>query len=144
MKTMRYLLACAGLILFGCKSGSDEEGARHAITNDELLQLIEAEVFELVVPEDVTPDHFAGLAIKYSDGRIDPLVQSAGWRPRGRVKLVCFHPKNGHFEYAFGHGGILRSPKPALCPVSPQGSTGRTRCQSPNPWPLIEFWISEL
>ena len=62
---------------------------------------MEGDLFEVTVPSDIQPEQFAGLAIRHSDGTIDPLANSNSWTPGEVVKIVCFAPDKNEFRYAY-------------------------------------------
>ena len=90
------LLTC---FLAGCKEATITQNP--SLSNNEILQLMDAEVFEVQIPDDIQPDQFAGFATKYSDGTIKPMSSRNGWTPGEVVKLVCFAPKKNIFKHAF-------------------------------------------
>jgi hypothetical protein len=59
------------------------------------------ELFEVIVPNDIEQDQLAGLAIRYTDGKIVPMERSTGWTRGEAVKVVCFSPDKNTLRYAY-------------------------------------------
>ncbi len=100
--------------LLCCKDGSKTK--HPSLTNDELLQLMGGELFEVTVPTDIKAEQFAGLAIRHSDGSIKTMGCSSPWSPGEVVKIVCFAPSNNELRYFYfrvngwGSGSISNFP----------------------------------
>ena len=111
LKIVALTLCLASLV--GCK---DQVSRAPSLSNEQLLQLMDGELFEVTVPEGVEEDQFAGLAIRYSDGKLDIMGSSTGWTPGEVVKIVCFSPEDNIFRYAYfrelgrGSGSTTRFP----------------------------------
>ena len=111
LKIIALTLFLASLV--GCK---DQESRAPALTNEQLLQLMDGELFEVTVPDGIQEDQFAGLAIRYSDGKLDTMGSSTGWTPGEVVKIVYFSPEENIFRYAYfrelgrGSGSTTRFP----------------------------------
>ena len=120
LKIIALTLFLASLI--GCK---DQEPRAPSLTNDQLLQLMDGELFEVTVPDDIEEDQFAGLAIRYSDGKLDIIGSTTGWTPGEVVKIVCFSPEENIFKYAYfremGRGSGSTTRFPVTEQVSPNG-----------------------
>ena len=100
MMLLRALVLPVSLIfLVGCKNEITSKNP--SLSNAELLELMQGELFEVQVPKNISSDHFAGLAIKYSDGSIDPMGCSNSWVPDETVKIICFSPEKNIFRYAY-------------------------------------------
>ena len=97
LKILAIVLSAACVL--GCKDSASTK--KPSLTNDELLQLMEGELFEVKVPDSIKSDQFAGLAIRHSNGTIDTFSSSNGWVPGETVKVVCFSPKKNVFRYAY-------------------------------------------
>lgn len=84
---------------------------------------MKGELFEVIVPSDIDPEQFAGLAIRHASGSIDTMSSSTAWTPGQVVKIVCFAPEKNEFRYAYfrevGSGNASTSNFPITKQSSP-------------------------
>ena len=115
--------------LVGCEKKSEAEISPKSpsLSNDELLQLMGGELFEVIVPSNIDPEQFAGLAIRYSDGSIDTMSSSNSWTPGQIVKIVCFAAEKNEFRYAYFREGASGSGLTTNFPITEQSSPNGKR-----------------
>ena len=101
MKTLLKSIAALSFLVLFCGCESNSSSGSPTLTNQELLELMGEDAFEVVVPDNIKPEQFAGLALKFSDGRIDTFGSSNQWVPGEKVKIVCFRPEGTTFRYAY-------------------------------------------
>jgi hypothetical protein len=118
------LLAVA---LVSCKDSSNTQSRAPSLTNEELLQLMKGELFEVTVPSDIDPEQFAGLAIRHANGSIDSMVSSNAWTPGKVVKIVCFAPEKNEFRYAYFSEGGGGNASTSNFPITKQSSPNMKR-----------------
>lgn len=88
------------LSLLVAVAGCDKKPVPTSITADELLLAQGGQVFTVITPNAVDPKAFAGLALKYADGRISPFSSSNGLRPNQELKIVIFDPTASSLRFA--------------------------------------------
>jgi hypothetical protein len=124
MKPILSILTCltASLLLsckedpIGEKSLENKTSDKLELSTDELLQLMGGELYEVVAPDDIKPENFAGLGIRSSDGSIRSFSGTNHWKPGEVARVVCFRVKDNTFEWAisrngdFGRGSSPRFP----------------------------------
>jgi hypothetical protein len=86
----------------------DTKPQRASITPDELLIALNGQVFTILTPSKVDSKAFAGLALKYPDGRIDPFSSGNGLKPDQELKVILIDPKKGSLRYAILGDGFMQ------------------------------------
>jgi hypothetical protein len=72
-----------------------------SLSNEQLLQSMEGEIFEVTLPRNLTSEDSAGLAVLRPDGKIEHLTDSTGWDGIRKVKVICFPREQGGFRWVF-------------------------------------------
>lgn len=123
---MKILLTIAILGLASL-AGCDRAGDNASITADELLIAQGGRVFTVIIPAEVNPNSFAGLALRSANGSISLFGSTNGLKPSEVIKIVIFEPKEGSLRYAIlGDGHTHRGEATNFPAFGMQVSNGRS------------------
>ncbi|MDP8235125.1 MAG: hypothetical protein P9M08_01950 [Candidatus Erginobacter occultus] len=92
MKTIFGTILLLGLIAAGGCSGDSDQNAEseYEVTVEDLMQVLQINYFERVLPESFTTEDRVYLAYRYPDGNIKKSGGIGGWSPNDLLRIfVC-------------------------------------------------------
>jgi len=123
------------IFTIGMLAGCGKEPSKPTLTTDELLKVLGAELFEVTTPKTLDSKVVGGLALRYSDGRITPILLASPWKPDTTYKVIFLPGDGGAFKFVvFNDTNSCRGAPPKLPQMLSQTANPKGRRLGVDEW----------
>lgn len=123
------------IFTFGILASCGKESSKPTLTTDEFLKVLGAELFEVTTPKNLDSKAVGGLAMRYSDGRIKPILLASPWKQNTTYKIVFLPGDGTGFKFiVFDDTGSYRGSPPKLPQMLSQTANPKGRRLGVDEW----------